>query len=36
MYQAPTAFYLRDLIVLLAGAIITFIGAALLLRRIEE
>jgi ABC-2 type transport system permease protein len=36
MYQAPTAFYLKDLIVLLAGAIITFIGAALLLRRIEE
>jgi ABC-2 type transport system permease protein len=36
MYQAPAAFYLRDLIVLLAGAIITFIGAALLLRRIEE
>jgi ABC-2 type transport system permease protein len=36
MYQAPTAFYLRDLIVLFAGAIITFIGAALLLRRIEE
>ena len=36
MYQAPTAFYLRDLIVLLAGAIITFVGAALLLRRIEE
>jgi ABC-2 type transport system permease protein len=36
MYQAPVAFYLRDLIVLLAGAIITFIGAALLLRRIEE
>ena len=36
MYQAPTAFYLRDLIVLSAGAIITFVGAALLLRRIEE
>ena len=36
MYQASTPFYLKDLIVLFAGAIITFIGAALLLRRIEE
>jgi ABC-type multidrug transport system permease subunit len=36
MYQAPPAFYMRDLIVLFGGAIITFIGAALLLRRVEE
>ena len=36
MYQAPTAFYMKDLIILFAGAIIAFIGAALLLRRIEE
>jgi len=36
MYRASTAFYFKDLIVLFAGAVITFIGAALLLRRIEE
>ena len=36
MYQAGPAFYMRDLIVLFAGAVITFIGAAFLLRRIEE
>jgi ABC-2 type transport system permease protein len=36
MYRAGTAFYLADLIVLFVGAIITFIGAAFLLRRIEE
>jgi len=36
MYQAPPTFYLVDLIVLFAGALVTFIGAAYLLRRIEE
>jgi ABC-2 type transport system permease protein len=36
MYHAGAAFYAVDLIVLLAGALITFIGAALLLRRIEQ
>jgi ABC-type multidrug transport system permease subunit len=36
MYHASASFYLVDLIVLLAGAIITFIGAGFLLRRIEE
>jgi ABC-2 type transport system permease protein len=36
MYHATISFYLLDLAVLLAGALITFIGAAFLLRRIEQ
>jgi ABC-2 type transport system permease protein len=36
MYRASAGFYVVDLIVLLAGALITFIGAAFLLKRIEE
>jgi ABC-2 type transport system permease protein len=36
MYHAGPAFYFIDLIVLLAGAIITFVGAAVLLKRIEQ
>jgi ABC-type polysaccharide/polyol phosphate export permease len=36
MYHAGPAFYALDLLVLLAGAIITFLGAAFLLKRIEE
>src|SRR5260221_1489992 len=36
MFHAAPSFYLKDLIVLFAGAIITFIGAGILLRRIEE
>lgn len=36
MYHASAGFYAVDLIVLLAGALITFIGAAFLLKRIEE
>ena len=36
MYHAGVSFYAVDLIVLLFGAIITFVGAAFLLRRIEE
>ncbi len=36
MYHAGIQFYGLDLLVLLAGAIITFVGAAILLRRIEE
>lgn len=36
MYHAPFSFYVVDLVVLLAGALITFIGAAFLLKRIEE
>ena len=36
MYHAPAQFYVIDLIVLLAGALITFLGAAFLLRRIEQ
>jgi ABC-type multidrug transport system permease subunit len=36
MYHAAPRFYAIDLIVLLAGAVITFLGAAFLLRRIEE
>jgi ABC-2 type transport system permease protein len=36
MYRAGLHFYLNDLIILLAGALITFLGAAFLLRRIEQ
>ena len=36
MYHAGVAFYVVDLIVLLFGAVITFVGAALLLKKIEE
>lgn len=36
MYHAGFSFYVVDLIVLLVGALITFIGAAFLLKRIEE
>jgi len=36
MYHAGVSFYLVDLGVLLAGALITFLGAAFLLKRIEE
>jgi ABC-2 type transport system permease protein len=36
MYQAGLQFYFTDLAVLLAGALITFLGAAFLLRRIEQ
>ena len=36
MYHAGPEFYLVDLVVLFAGALVTFIGAAFLLRRIEE
>jgi ABC-2 type transport system permease protein len=36
MYHASVGFYAVDLIVLLAGALITFIGAAFLLKRIEQ
>jgi ABC-2 type transport system permease protein len=36
MYQAGPRFYMLDLIVLAVGAVVTFIGAALLLKRIEE
>jgi ABC-2 type transport system permease protein len=36
MYHAGPAFYLIDLAVLLAGAVVTFLGAAFLLKRIEE
>jgi drug efflux transport system permease protein len=36
MYHAGGTFYALDLIVLFGGALITFIGAAFLLRRIEE
>ena len=36
MYRADLHFYLNDLVVLLAGALITFLGAAFLLRRIEQ
>jgi ABC-type multidrug transport system permease subunit len=36
MYHATAAFYLVDLVVLLAGALITFVGAAFLLKRIEQ
>ena len=36
MYHAAPHFYLGDLVVLLAGALITFLGAAFLLKRIEQ
>jgi ABC-2 type transport system permease protein len=36
MYHASVSFYAIDLIVLLAGALITFAGAAFLLKRIEQ
>jgi ABC-2 type transport system permease protein len=36
MYHATAGFYALDLVVLLAGALITFIGAAFLLKRIEQ
>jgi ABC-2 type transport system permease protein len=36
MYRAGPQFYVTDLIILLAGAMITFAGAAFLLRRIEQ
>jgi ABC-type multidrug transport system permease subunit len=36
MYHAGFAFYSVDLLVLLLGVIITFLGAAFLLKRIEE
>jgi len=36
MYHAPASFYAVDLIVLLAGALITFLGAAFLLKKIEQ
>jgi ABC-type multidrug transport system permease subunit len=36
MYHAGPSFYAGDCIVLLAGAIVTFLGAAFLLKRIEE
>ncbi len=36
MYHAGIQFYAVDLLVLLAGALITFVSAAILLRRIEE
>jgi len=36
MYHAAPHFYVGDLVVLLAGALITFLGAAFLLKRIEQ
>lgn len=36
MYHAAPNFYVADLVVLLAGAFITFLGAAFLLKRIEQ
>ena len=36
MYDAGPQFYINDLVILLAGAVITFLGAAFLLRRIEQ
>ena len=36
MYDAGLQFYVADLVLLLAGAVITFIGAVFLLRRIEQ
>jgi ABC-2 type transport system permease protein len=36
MYHATASFYVVDLVVLLAGALVTFVGAAFLLKRIEQ
>src|SRR5438045_8977959 len=36
MYHASASFYVIDLVVLLAGAIITFIGAGFLFRLIQK
>src|SRR5215469_12815696 len=36
MYDAAARFYFADLVVLLAGALITFVGASFLLKRIEQ
>ena len=36
MYHAGPQFYVNDLVILLVGAVITFLGAAFLLRRIEQ
>ena len=36
MYHAAPRFYVSDLVVLLAGAFITFLGASFLLKRIEQ
>jgi ABC-2 type transport system permease protein len=36
MYHAGPSFYAVDMVVLLAGAVLTFLGAAFLLKRIEE
>ena len=36
LYRADWSYYAPDLAVLLAGAVITFVGAGLLLRRIEQ
>jgi ABC-type multidrug transport system permease subunit len=36
LYHATPSFYARDLIIMSAGAVLTFLGAAFLLRRIEQ
>jgi ABC transporter DrrB family efflux protein len=36
MYHASPSFYLINLVVLFGGAVVTFVGAALFLQRIEE
>jgi ABC-type polysaccharide/polyol phosphate export permease len=36
MYRAGPQFYVNDLVILLSEALITFLGAAFLLRRIEQ
>jgi ABC-2 type transport system permease protein len=36
MYDAGAQYYVGDLVVLIAGAFITFLGATFLLRRIEQ
>ena len=36
LYHASPSFYAPDLIIMLAGAVVTFVGAAFLLKRIEQ
>jgi hypothetical protein len=36
LYRAAPQYYAEDLIILSAGVVITFVGAVILLKRIEQ
>ncbi len=36
LYHAAPSFYVRDLVIMSLGAVVTFAGAAFLLKRIEQ